>query len=126
MYKLPMVQAKLRDLQDKRDNRSMLAADLTREWITKRVMNLADNASKESVQLGALALLGKVVGIDLFRETTRVERVERSPEDIDRELEAQLKSLANTIEGSARAIGTKPFTPAPSADARSRRKHKPA
>jgi hypothetical protein len=126
MAHLPRVQAKLRQLQDKRDQQSTLAANLTRDWITKRIMYLADNSDKDSVKLASLIALGKHVGIDLFRETTRVERVERTPEDIDRELEAQLKSLANTIEGSARAIVTKPFTPAPSADARSRRKHKPA
>lgn len=67
-------------------------------------MKLADKAEKETVQLGALIALGKVVGIDLFRETTRVERIERTPADIDRELEEQLRSMTLTIEGKANAV----------------------
>ena len=102
------VTLKLRELQSARDKQSMLASNLSREWIQQRIMNLADNAEKETVQLGALIALGKVVGIDLFRETTRVERVERTAADIDRELEAQLKSLAKTIEGTAVTVAQKP------------------
>jgi hypothetical protein len=95
----PHVSLKLRELQDKRDSQSTLAASLTREWITKGMMDLAIGSDKDSVRLGAYTQLGKVVGIDLFRETTRVERIERTPADIDRELEEQLKSMAKTIEG---------------------------
>lgn len=110
MAHLPKVQGKLRELQVARDKQSMLASNLSREWIQQRLMYLADNASKESVQVTALLALGKVVGIDLFRETTRVERIERTPADIDRELEEQLKSLAKTIEGSASVVNTsKPY-----------------
>lgn len=104
MYKLPLVQAKLRDLQDKRDSQSTLAVNLNREWITQRIMLLAEKADKDSTKLRALELLGKHVGIDLFRETTRIEKVERTAADIDRELEARLKSLAKTIDATAVTI----------------------
>lgn len=103
----PKVQSKLRQLQDKRDSQSTLASNLSREWIQQRIMKLADQADKDSVKLAALVALGKVVGIDLFRETTRVERIERTPADIDRELEEQLRSMAVTIEGKVNAVADK-------------------
>ena len=109
----PKVTAKIRQLQDKRDNQSTLAASLTRDWITNRIMRIADGPEKTSDKLRALELLGKHVGIDLFRETTRVERVERTPEDIDAELESQLRSIATTLEGKARDVTPKPAAPAP-------------
>lgn len=104
MDKLPRVQGKMRELQSRRDSQAMLAADLNRDWITKRIMYLADSTAKDSVKLASLVALGKVVGIDLFRETTRVERVERTAEDIDKELETQLRSIATTLEGKARDV----------------------
>lgn len=103
----PNVTLKLRELQDKRDSQTSLASSLTREWIQQRIMKLADQADKDSVKLAALVALGKVVGIDLFRETTRVERIERTPADIDRELEEQLRSMAVTIEGKVNAVADK-------------------
>lgn len=95
------VAARLRELRDKRDEQSILASNLTREWITQGLMKLAAKATKESVQLGAYTQLGKIVGIDLFRETTRVEKVERTQADIDRELEQYLSELTPVIEGKA-------------------------
>lgn len=115
----PGVALKLRELQDKRDERTSLAASLTREWITEGVMGLAQNADKDSVRLGAYALLGKVAGIDLFRETTRTEHITRTVEDIDRELATHLKALQPMIEG--KAIDTT-LTPAPALQRDRRRK----
>ncbi len=100
----PNVTAKLRELQDARDKQSTLAAALSRDWITNRIMQIADGPEKARDRLRALELLGKHVGIDLFRETTRVERIERTAEDIDKELETQLRSIATTLEGKATDI----------------------
>lgn len=104
----PMVAAKIRQLQGNRDQQSTLASSLSREWIQQRIMKLATDADKDSVKLAALVALGKVVGIDLFRETTRVERIERTPADIDRELEERLGSLAKTIEGNVNTVVENP------------------
>jgi len=112
----PMVSAKLRQLQDKRDGLTTLAAGLTREWITNRLMILATSAEKETVQVTSLIALGKVAGIDLFRETTRTEHITRTVEDIDRELVSHLKALQPMIEGHA------VVTPAPGAQRDRRRK----
>ena len=85
------------------------------EFVTDGLMRLAMTANKESTKLGALIALGKVAGIDLFRETTRVERVDRTAEDVDRELKAKLQALMNgmTIEGSASSVPASPASSAP-------------
>lgn len=101
---LPNVQAKLKQLRQQADDQATLAPSITREWIAAGIRNLAVNASKENVQLAAYIALGKMAGIDMFRETTRVERVERTVEDVERELQTRLKALAATIEGTARSV----------------------
>ena len=101
---LPAVQAKLRELRVKADGETTLAPLLTRQFVLNGIMGLALHAEKQNVQLAAYVQLGKTVGIDLFRETVVHERRERSPEDIDRELQVRLKDLAKTIEGRANTI----------------------
>ena len=79
-------------------------------------------------------LLGKTAGIDLFRETTRVEHVNRTPEDVERELKAKLSEMMKTIEGSARpalepgaAMPAAAVKPAPAdSSPRADRRRKPA
>ncbi len=119
----PKVQAKLTALRAKVDEQTTLAPFLTREWILNGVARLAQHATKESVQLGAYKLLGQTVGIDLFRETTIVERRQRSPEEIDAELRKRLDELSVTIEGRATA---KPAQPAVTQQQPTDRRRKPA
>lgn len=97
----PIVKAKIKRLIAERNSATTLAPFLTREWILNGVAHLAQYASKEAVQLNAYKLLGQTVGIDLFRETTVVERRQRSPEEIDAELRRRLDELAITIDGQA-------------------------
>ena len=115
----PMVRAKLRQMQDTRDAKTTLAAGLTREWITQRLMGLADHAEKDTVKVTSLIALGKIAGIDLFRETTRTEHITRTVEDIDRELVTHLKALQPMIEGKANSAD---LTPKPGAQRDRRRK----
>lgn len=116
----PIVKAKIKRLIAERNSATTLAPYLTREWILNGVATLAQYASKESVQLGAYKLLGQTVGIDLFRETTVVERRQRTPEEIDAELRKRLDELSVTIEATAR-----PATPAVTQQPTDRRR-KPA
>lgn len=101
----PNVAARVAQLMAERMKQSSLLPFLSQEFVTDGIMRIAMFGSKESVQLQAYALLGKVAGIDLFRETTRIEKVDRTAEDVDRELKAKLQALMNgmTIEGSANA-----------------------
>jgi hypothetical protein len=92
-------------------------------------MRLAMTAQKETTQLGAYVALGKVAGIDLFRETTRVERVDRTAEDVDKELKAKLQAMmtAMTIDGTASSVPPSSQAPAakPQPAARVDRRRKP-
>jgi hypothetical protein len=96
---------------------------LSLEFVTDGLMRLALTAEKETVKLGSLIALGKVAGIDAFRETTRVERVDRTPEDVDKELKSKLQAMMNsmTIEGEAKAA-----KPAPIEAHKRDRRRKPA
>lgn len=122
------VQAKVRELRLDIERQSTLAPTLTREWILNGIMGIALNGDKDSTRLRAYEDLGKVAGIDLFRETTRVERVTRTPEELDQELQERLAEMAKTIEAKANPPGiepdNKPTGPTP-ASARDRRR-KPA
>jgi hypothetical protein len=107
----PAVAAKLREMRTKVEAQSTLAPNLTREFVINGVMGLATNATKESVQLGALLALGKVVGIDLFRETVVHEKRVRTVEDVETELKdrlAELQRQLTTVEGEARRVDAAP------------------
>jgi hypothetical protein len=127
----PAIVARVHQLTSERMKKSSLLADLSPEFVTDGIMRIAMFGSKESVQLQAYALLGKVAGIDLFRETTRVERVDRTAEDVDKELKAKLQAMMAglTIEGNANAKalepGAAPSKPQPVSAKRDRRR-KPA
>lgn len=106
----PAVVARVAQLTADRMKHSSLLPHLSPEFVTDGIMRTAMFGEKESNRLRAYELLGKVAGIDLFRETTRVERVDRTAEDVDRELKAKLQALMNgmTIEGSASSVPAAP------------------
>ena len=102
----PAVVARIGQLTADRMKHSSLLPHLSPEFVTDGIMRTAMFGEKESNRLRAYELLGKVAGIDLFRETTRVERVDRTAEDVDRELKAKLQALMNgmTIDGTASSV----------------------
>lgn len=74
--------------------------EVSRDMVTQGIASIATNPNtKDNVRLRAYELLGKVAGIDLFREIHVTEKVHRTVEDIDRELKERLSSLAPMIEG---------------------------
>lgn len=122
------VLARVAQLRAERMKDSSLLQFLSPEFITDGIMRIAMTGEKESVQLQAYALLGKMAGIDLFRETTRVERVDRTAEDVDRELKAKLQSLmaGMTIDATPNPSSPDPVKPQPNAKRDRRRKPTPA
>lgn len=99
----PNIVARVYQLTAERMKQSSLLPSLSPEFVTDGIMRIAMFGLKETTQLRAYELLGKVAGIDLFRETTRVERVDRTAEDVDRELKAKLQAMMDgmTIDGKA-------------------------
>lgn len=118
----PLVSAKLRDLRLQVEEQSTLAPTTTRAFVLNGITALALNADKDSTKLRAYELLGKTAGIDLFRDTVRHERTERSVEDVDKELRDRLRELQSTIEGTALEV---PSNPSPEERRDRRRKPKP-
>jgi len=100
----PLVKVKLRELRLQSDANAILVPLATREFVVQQLVHLTLNAEKESVQLGAVTQLGKVRGVDAFTERTIVEHVQRTPEDVDKELKEKLANLAKTIEGTAARV----------------------
>ncbi len=123
----PAIVSRVTQLTAERMSKSSLSPLLSQEFVTDGLMRLAMTAEKESVKLGSLIALGKVAGIDLFRETTRIEKVDRTAEDVDRELKAKLQALMNgmTIEGSVSSVPAAPAAavkPTPAGVKRDRRR----
>lgn len=104
----PKVQGKLAELRQKRDDATTLAPLLSRQWITEGIMSIATKGDKDSTRLAAYIALGKVVGIDLFRETVTHETKTRTIDEIDAELRARLKDLQPVIDGTSRSVDATP------------------
>lgn len=121
LAKRPAVQAKLAALRAKRDEASTLAPLLTRQWITEGIMRLAQSADKDATKLAALIALGKIPGVDLFRDVPKPDDNTRSVDEIDRELREALRGLNPVIDGTARRASE---NPAPAAPRDRRRKHR--
>jgi hypothetical protein len=110
----PNVAARVAQLMAERMKQSSLLPFLSPEFVTDGIMRIAMFGEKESNRLKAYEDLGKVAGIDLFRETTRVERVDRTAEDVDKELKAKLQAMmaAMTIDGTASSVPPSSQAPA--------------
>lgn len=124
----PAIVARVGQLTADRMKNSSLLPHLGPEFVTDGLMRLAMTAQKESTKLGALIALGKVAGIDLFRETTRIEKVDRTAEDVDKELKAKLQALmaGMTIEGSASSVPASSSSSKPTPAGKRDRRRKPA
>lgn len=106
----PYITAKIVELRAQTERQATLSTALSRDFVLNGLMGLAVAADKDSVRLGALQTLGKTVGIDLFRETVRHETVNRSVEDVERDLKDKLEQLRQglTIEGKGHEVPDKP------------------
>lgn len=100
----PAVVAKLSSMRREVERQSTLAPLITREFVLNGIMQIATNGDKDSTRLRAFELLGKTVGVDLFREHIVKTTEERSVADIEAELRRKLQSLKQTIDGTATPI----------------------
>lgn len=102
----PVVLAKIKQLRAQAEQQSTLSAIVNRDFVINGLTGLALNADKDSTRLQAYNSLGKMVGIDLFRDVVVHQHQERSVEDVDRDLRAKLEALRNglMIEGNAQDV----------------------
>lgn len=83
-----------------------LVPKVDRTFVLNGITSLALTASKETTQLRAYELLGKVPEIGLFTQPEAPAKP-RTLEEIDKELRERLAELANmakTVEGTARTV----------------------
>lgn len=115
----PKIVARVRQLMEEDQGVTNLFPKVSDALVTNGILSIAMLGEKESNRLNAWVHLGKMAGIDLFRETTRVEHINRTPEDVEKELKAKLQDLMVTIEGKAKP---QPLEPSQRRD----RRRKPA
>jgi len=105
--RIDLVQARLLELKAERDKQISLAPRVDKEFIVNGISEIAqDETIKSSTRLAAFIALGKMAGIDLFREIHVTEKRVRTQAEIDSELQERLAMLAKTIDGSVNSVST--------------------
>ena len=101
----PLVKAKLRQLQDKRDSQSSLAPLLSIDWVASGIRDIAvDKTIKPNVRLAAFIAAGKLRGVNAFGSDPIEQPAQRSVDDIDKQVLALLRGMVGTIDGQATDI----------------------
>ena len=101
----PLVRAKLKQLQDKRDEQSSLAPLLSIDWVANGIRDIAaDKTIKPNVRLAAYIAAGKLRGVNAFGSDPIEQPAQRSVDDIDKQLLAMLRGMVSTIDGQATDI----------------------
>lgn len=105
---------KIQELLNARLQTTTLVPLLNRNFVVEGIMQIAvKDSAKDNVRLHAYELLGKMIGIDLFRGTEQPEAKPRTPEDVDRELKEKFANMMQTIDGEAKRVDAPNPTPEP-------------
>ena len=86
------VQATITALEQAQELASLHSAEALKSIIISTLTDVATNSDRDSVRVAAVKVLGTVVGVDMFRETKRVETVQDSGA-IRSQILDQLKSM---------------------------------
>lgn len=68
------------------------SAESLKALVVSTLVDVATNSDRDAVRVAAVKTLGTVVGVDMFRETKRIESV-RDSDDIKQQIMAQLKTM---------------------------------
>jgi hypothetical protein len=68
------------------------SAESLKALVVATLVDVATNSDRDAVRVAAVKTLGTVVGVDMFRETKRIETVKDS-DDIKQQIMAQLKGM---------------------------------
>jgi hypothetical protein len=116
----PKIVARFNQMIADRRAQSSLAPIVSKEFVLNGIASIAANPNvKDQTRLAAYIALGKVAGIDLFREIHVTEKRTRTPEEIDAELRERLASMAQTID-----VTPNPAPPPAAAPGRGNRRRK--
>ena len=99
------IQATMQALERAKELAASQSAEALKSLVVSTLVDVATNSDRDSVRVAAVKTLGTVVGVDMFRETKRVEHIKDSDE-IRAQILDQLKSMmlstndAETVDAS--------------------------
>lgn len=86
------VQATIDALERAKEVAASQTAEALKSLVVSTLVDVATNSDRDSVRVAAVKTLGTVVGVDMFRETKRIETVKDSSE-IRSQIMQQLKTM---------------------------------
>ena len=86
------IQATIEALERAKEASASHSAESLKALVVSTLVDVATNSDRDAVRVAAVKTLGTVVGVDMFRETKRIETVKDSDE-IKNQIMAQLKTM---------------------------------
>jgi hypothetical protein len=98
---------------EEQSKKTLAPIHIDRDFVLQHTALIALVADKDSDKLKALDMLGRSVGIDLFRDTVVHEKVTSTPAQVEEQLRDKLEALrrelgGDTIEGTAKPVSDPP------------------
>ena len=117
LTKNPKVASTIAAIEQAQELAALHSAEALKSIIISTLTDVATNSDKDSVRVAAVKVLGTVVGVDMFRETKRVETVQNS-DVIRSQILDQLKSMMLSTDDAVDVDATDLLTElvGPSAD----------
>jgi hypothetical protein len=92
LMKNPKVANTIMALEQAKQASALHSAESLKALVVSTLVDVAANSDRDAVRVAAVKVLGTVVGVDMFRETKRIETVKDS-DDIKQQIMAQLKGM---------------------------------
>lgn len=92
LMKNPKVANTILALEEAKQSVASHSAESLKALVVSTLVDVATNSDRDAVRVAAVKTLGTVVGVDMFRETKRIETVKDSDE-IKNQIMAQLKTM---------------------------------
>lgn len=92
LMKNPKVANTIMALEQAKQASALHSAESLKALVVATLVDVATNSDRDAVRVAAVKTLGTVVGVDMFRETKRIETVKDS-DDIKQQIMAQLKGM---------------------------------
>jgi hypothetical protein len=92
LMKNPKVANTIMALEQAKQASAMHSAESLKALVVATLVDVATNSDRDAVRVAAVKTLGTVVGVDMFRETKRIETIKDS-DDIKSQIMDQLKTM---------------------------------
>jgi hypothetical protein len=92
LMKNPKVANTIMALEQAKQASALHSAESLKALVVATLVDVATNSERDAVRVAAVKTLGTVVGVDMFRETKRIETVKDS-DDIKQQIMDQLKTM---------------------------------